>query len=596
MEIIIIFKIMNIDIKCNSKNHEKRASIVYCQECRLYLCDKCMNNHKELYDHHLLDLSGDENTDIFTGICKEKNHTCSLDYFCKDHNQLCCALCIVKHPKNGTGQHTNCNTCIIEDIYEEKKNKLNDNIKLLEDISKDIELSINELKQILDGIDEKKEEIKSKVQKIFTKIRNNLNEREDEILMEIDNNLDKIISKEKFLKKYKNFPKKIKNCLDKSKLINNEWTKNNDNNNNNLNSFINDCINLDNNIKEIDIITEKIKTLNSNNEKIEFHIMESELNNILKAIKSFGGIYHYPDFNFMDKNIKGKFNINKDKNNIINKVIDEEWSIIQSEKYLEQNKNYIFKIKILKSKNNYIFIGLSPKIDISILDKEFDLQFLTVNSSLEQYTMQNPFIADGRDHVLGEEFIASVGKTYEIYFTGKRLKGNIGLAGGIFYTKQNSGEPFDGYSEKFVEIEDLKNGYKKYYKKVKVPSGKMKGKIYFQIEQGWTGGSTSWAIFDISIYEKERKEIRKNENKINCGYFMYLHNSSLFSGYPHCYFNKKMNLKKIKEEITIIIDMKERRLIFQNQGDEILYKDIILDKQLFPTLLLYNSNDSVELI
>ena len=146
---------MNIDEICNSKNHEKTKAIEYCQECRLYLCNKCLINHKELYDHHLLNLNEEDNADIFTGICKEKNHTCSLDYFCRDHNKLCCALCIVRHAKIGTGQHTNCNTCIVEDIFEEKKNKLNDNIKLLENMSKDIELSLNELKKLFDKIDEK---------------------------------------------------------------------------------------------------------------------------------------------------------------------------------------------------------------------------------------------------------------------------------------------------------------------------------------------------------------------------------------------------------------------------------------------------------
>ena len=46
----------------------------------------------------------------------EKNHPNRLEYFCKEHNQLCCANCIAKLNINGDGQHKDCDVCDIKSI------------------------------------------------------------------------------------------------------------------------------------------------------------------------------------------------------------------------------------------------------------------------------------------------------------------------------------------------------------------------------------------------------------------------------------------------------------------------------------------------
>ena len=62
------------------------------------MCNKCEKLHSELFlKHNLSKFENDKNIeDIFTGLCEEKNHLCELRYFCKTHNQLCCAECITK--------------------------------------------------------------------------------------------------------------------------------------------------------------------------------------------------------------------------------------------------------------------------------------------------------------------------------------------------------------------------------------------------------------------------------------------------------------------------------------------------------------------
>ena len=74
---------------------------------------------------------------------------------------------------------------LLEDIKNDKINKLNDNIIYLEELSKTLQESINKTKEIYEKIIENKEGLKLKIQKIFTKIRNELNKREDELLLEV---------------------------------------------------------------------------------------------------------------------------------------------------------------------------------------------------------------------------------------------------------------------------------------------------------------------------------------------------------------------------------------------------------------------------
>ena len=95
--------------------------------------------------------------EIFTGFCKEQNHPCNLEFYCKNHNKLCCAKCITKLKSNEIGQHTDCDVYFIKNIKDEKKNKLKENIKYLEDISLSLDQSIKDLKILYENINKNKE-------------------------------------------------------------------------------------------------------------------------------------------------------------------------------------------------------------------------------------------------------------------------------------------------------------------------------------------------------------------------------------------------------------------------------------------------------
>ena len=271
--------------KCSSQKHKKDA-ICFCPECGLYLCNQCLTFHSDLYSsHHKFDLNK-EKQNFFSYICQEENHKMELEYFCKNHNQLCCAACITKLKGNGKGQHTDCKICFISEIKDEKKSKLKENIKILQDYSNNIEQSLNELKEIYQKIIDNKEELKKEVSNIFTKIRNAVNKREDELLLEIDNTFDNLFFKEDLIKQGEKLPNDIKSSLEKGKIIDNDNYKIDK-----LSVFISDCINIENNINNIQLIKNNIDKNNNTEITINFLPKEEKgIDELINKIKIFGKI------------------------------------------------------------------------------------------------------------------------------------------------------------------------------------------------------------------------------------------------------------------------------------------------------------------
>ena len=206
-----------------------------------------------------------------------------MDYFCKNHNQLCCPACITKIKGKGRGQHQECDVCFIEDIKNEKKNKLKQNISLLKELSKTLNDRIEKIKVSLDNINKNKEKLKMVIQSTFTKIRNELNNREDKLLIEVDEQFGKVFFYDNFINNFEKIPKKVKLSLEKSEKLEKEKYEDN--------QLINECITLENNIKEINILNENInKFKNSNNIEIIFSSEEYEINNFIEIIRKFGNI------------------------------------------------------------------------------------------------------------------------------------------------------------------------------------------------------------------------------------------------------------------------------------------------------------------
>ena len=204
-------------------------------------------------NHYFYNINPKDNN-IFTGYCQEKNHNIKLDYYCEDHNILCCASCLCIIKNKGYGKHNKCKVCSISKIKDQKKNTLLENIKTLDSFSKSLNDLINDLKSLFDEISIKKEKLKEEIPKIFTKIRSTLNNREDQLLLEVDNKFEELFFKEELIKESEKLPNKVKEFLEKGKVPDEDWKDKNK-----LKAIINECINIENSIKDINNINDKIK-------------------------------------------------------------------------------------------------------------------------------------------------------------------------------------------------------------------------------------------------------------------------------------------------------------------------------------------------
>ena len=251
----------------------------------------------------------------------------------------------------------------MEDIKDTKKEKLNENIKILEDLSKNLDSSIAQLKKLFEEINDNKEKLKIKIQIIFTELRNKINKREDVLLSNIDKKFKKSYFSEDFLKKSIALPNEVKLILEKGKQISKDWEKNN----NKLNSLINDCINIENNITRINIINNKIKKNNSRKNEIKFYIDETDIGNI-DELEYYGNLI-YSNLKYFFKECPKDIDDNKKYEifiddgcsciNRITKIGKNNWIGILGENPLSNNIN-CWKIEICKTQRHSIIVGVAP--------------------------------------------------------------------------------------------------------------------------------------------------------------------------------------------------------------------------------------------
>ena len=428
--------------KCSSD--KELDAIVYCGECKIYMCSKCEQFHSKLLSAHQTMNLDKEDGEIFTGICKEPNHGNKLEFFCKNHNTLCCVSCTSKIGKKGLGLHKDCDVCFLEDIKEEKKEKFKSNTKYLEEISNTLKESIDNLIKTNEKIAKDREDIHLKIEKTFSKIRSKVNNREEEILAEVNGLFDKMYTDEKNLKKRDEPPNAIKSSLEKGKKI--------ESNDDKLVLFIDECINIENNLKEINKINQIIKkNIDKGYKEVQFNFDEEQIDSLLGYIKIFGNI----SVNNFDSSILHT-NIKKQET-IINWIREKtNKNFIRFEKIFIMNKNGSSSkdfhkycdnngptLTLIKTINNKIFGGFTPlNWDISGVDKidENNQTFIFSLNSMKKYDMINKdksAICCNREY--GPSFGASdfcilsnmkKGETYANEVTNFLSNNNLELTGG----------------------------------------------------------------------------------------------------------------------------------------------------------------------
>ena len=389
--------------KCSSIEHQQIEAVYYCQNCNIYMCNKCDKFHSDIFQKHKKISLDKETSEIFTGLCKEKSHWNELIFFCKTHNVLCCSSCLCKIKKKGYGQHKDCDVCEIEDIKEEKKNKYEENIKYLDELSINILNTINELKLIFDKIEKNKEELKLHIQKIFTKIRSSLNEREEELLAMVDKKYKESYKGEDIIKENEKLPNQIKLILEKSNKKENKW-----NNNDELNININECLEIENKINTIKKINSVIEPKKFEKVKINFYPDEDRINEFIKTIKNFGNV-----------SLENICSICGGMNNLRKCLCKNMFCI----KCLNEKKNQeCFKTCYLFN-NEYNYINTRYNISKYPLPKNFEikLNFSLVNSIRAGITFDKNIINFNSDADCPQ---------YDIYYIYQNLSACYSLKGG----------------------------------------------------------------------------------------------------------------------------------------------------------------------
>ena len=150
-----------METKQNCSSQKESVAITVCEQCKISMCDQCLDDHKKLFEGHLSHDTSKNNGKTFINLCKKVNHEKKFDFFCKDHNELCCGGCVTKIKYREYGEHNDCNICSIEDIKEEKKNIFNNNVKFVKKCLDYLESIINNMKQLLEKINNNKEDLKS---------------------------------------------------------------------------------------------------------------------------------------------------------------------------------------------------------------------------------------------------------------------------------------------------------------------------------------------------------------------------------------------------------------------------------------------------
>ena len=419
-------------IKCSSKDDKDIEANTYCGECNIYMCKKCEQFHSKLFSMHQIYNVENKNGNIFTRFCKEPEHRDKLEFFCKTHNILCCAACLCKIEKKGNGLHKDCDVCLIDEIKNDKEEKNKFMMKYLEDLLNKLLDSIDNLKILFEKIDKDKEELKLNIQNIFTKIRNELNNREDELLAEVDKLYNEICCDVNILKQSEKLPNIVK--------INLERSKSNVFDDNYLALNIYECMNIEKNIKEINEKNRNIKAFKNNNDiEIQFDY-QKQLKLIIENFKKFG------KFIIIDKNKTFDTKIvNEDKSkqeSIINWIkkstnknkikLEKIFSMKINGDLSKDFHNYCDNrgptLTIIKTTNNKIFGGFTPLNFESYggikYDKD-DQTFIFSLNLMKKYKMINK----EKDAIYCEE-------KYGPYFGGKDFYIESNMKKGMTYSNK----------------------------------------------------------------------------------------------------------------------------------------------------------------
>ena len=157
----------------------------YCSECEQKLCAKCTESHrrfKSLSSHHVIDLSSVGARILPSSKINCEIHTdVQIDYFCSQHDVVCCRACI-------PDSHSSCTTVILLDFAsKDVKNSslLSDTLKELDNMTKTLQKIAGNRDDNKKLLEQKKSLIIKQISAVKSKLLKHLDDIEKRLITEV---------------------------------------------------------------------------------------------------------------------------------------------------------------------------------------------------------------------------------------------------------------------------------------------------------------------------------------------------------------------------------------------------------------------------
>ncbi|XP_071179109.1 uncharacterized protein [Mytilus edulis] len=259
---------------CGRRSKSTKA-VKYCTDCKDGLCSDCVDFHgsiKICASHHVIDVNVIDGNPVIVNKSCDVHPDMVLEYFCSDHDTLCCRLCIAS-------DHRSCDKLLpIEVAAKGVKSST-----MYEEINTDVRILINAVNELEDkkrkgmvSLNNSKAYVQQEVKTLKKQLQKRIQEMEEAVMSEIDE-MHTNVSKESSddLEKICDRRKKIQNISEQFESFTTQGSDSQ------IFMFIYDIK------KELNCNANDFQELLSSQNDVSLSLKESDL---LSVMKSFGSI------------------------------------------------------------------------------------------------------------------------------------------------------------------------------------------------------------------------------------------------------------------------------------------------------------------
>ena len=145
-----------------TKRGNLKTSFRWCVNCEESLCTDCTENHQVMKlsaSHHLIDISKKPTETQMTAQSCLKHDELPFEYFCVDHDVICCRECLVE-------SHRTCTKAMSIDIASKgtkRSQSFIDSVQLIEQVLETVNEFTKDRREHIDSIDHEIKLVKEKI-------------------------------------------------------------------------------------------------------------------------------------------------------------------------------------------------------------------------------------------------------------------------------------------------------------------------------------------------------------------------------------------------------------------------------------------------